>query len=216
MADPIVAAPAADTSVTPAAPPATPVSTTEPTFLQDRLERAKKTVLKELGIKVKKGEDPQAKLDEYKADLDSKKVERKELRDKIAAHEASIEKLSASQAAVQVFAEVEFNLLTPAQQAIVKTAAGDDAGERLKAIAMLKATAPATAPVIAEAPPAAPPAEAPPIPPPAQTAPPAAAPAPTSSQPSDVRAEHARLKETHPLLAAAYLLANRFEYYKQK
>ncbi len=206
----------AEGTVAPAAAPAKVIAeagtvlapgTAEPEFLKDRLDRERRSILKDLGIKLKRGEDPQERLDEYKTELESDRTENKTLKKKVADHEATIGELAASKAAVKVFADTEFAALNEAQKAIVIASAGDDPNERLKTIAIMKAVAPPVAAV------ATTPA---PIPAPAQTAPTAAAPAPASSQVVDVRAEHERLQTTNPLLAAAYLLQNKQSYYPKQ
>ncbi len=189
----------------------------EPEFLKDRLDRERRSILKDLGIKLKRGEDPNERLEEYRTELEADKTSNKDLKTKVATHEATIERLSAAEAAVKVFAQVEFDALSPALQAIVKAAAGDNPNERLKTMAIMKATSgpPAATTTQVAAGAVTSQAAKPAIPAPAQTAPAAGSPPPASSQAVDVRAEHARLQASNPLLAAAYLLQHRAEYYKQ-
>lgn len=202
-------APAPQAAAAPAAPPAT----TEPTFIAERVERAKRAQLKELGIKVKKGEDPAAKIAEFKASKEERKAQRAAQAAKISEHEATIEKLSGAAAAVKVYSDVEFNLLAPEQQAVVTQAAGDNPDERLRVIAIMKAS---QAQAAKEAGKGGNAKEAP-IAAPAQTSPATAAPEVASATPVNVKAEYSRLAKTNPYLAAAYLLQpqNRHEFYQQ-
>ncbi len=199
--------------VTPVVAPAKVVAkveetTTEPEFLKDRLDRERRSILKDLGIKLKRGEDPQERLEEYREQLDSDRTQNKTLKKQVETHEATITELSASKAAVKVFADTEFSLLNDAQKAIVVAAAGDDPNERLKTIAIMKAMTP---PVVAPATVVAP------IPAPANTAPAQGAPVPgTTPQTVNVREEYARLQQSNPLSAAAYLLQNQRAFYTQK
>lgn len=191
------------------APPAAKEGENEPMFLKDRLDRERRAILKDLGIKLKRGEDPQERIEAYAQELETDRTASKALRDKIADYENKLSQLAASTAAVKVFADTEFAALTDAQKAIVIASAGDDPNERLKTIAIMKAMKPEPA-VTPEAP-------KPPIPAPAQTAPAVGGPTPGAApgQVVDVKTEHARLKESNPLVAASYLLANLSTFTKQ-
>ncbi len=214
MTDEVVKPPSTEPILeTPATKP--PVAKTEtapaePEFLRDRLDRERRSVLKDLGIKLKRDEDPSERIAQFQNELTSDREENKTLKQKLAANETQMAELASSKAAVKVFAEMEFNSLTEAQQKIVIASAGDDPNERLKTIAIMKASGGAPAPTATQ------PATPAPIPAPAQTAPGTPAPAPTSSTVPDVRAEHARLQQSNPLEAAAYLLQNRHAFYQQK
>jgi hypothetical protein len=184
--------------------------TPEPEFLKDRLDRERRSILKDLGIKLKRGEDPQERIEAYATELESDRAANKDLKKKVETHEATILELAGSKAAVKVFADTEFAALNDAQKAIVIASAGDDPNERLKTIAIMKAMGASVAPATSTPVPAATP-----IPAPAQTAPGQTAPVPTPSQVVDVRAEHTRLQQTNPLQAAAYLLANQHAFYQK-
>lgn len=173
--------------------------------MKERLDRERRAVLKDLGIKVKKDEDPASKIEEYKASKEERRKQREAQAKELDEAKKSLERLSASEVAVKIYADAEFAALSAEQQAIVTTAAGDNHAERLRTIAIMKASAPKDAP---KAPPA-------PIPAPAQTAPTSApAPAATPSTPVDVKAEYQRLQGVNPYLAAGFLLANQGEYLK--
>lgn len=186
-----------------AAPAQMPAVAT-PEFVGIRVDRAKKAVLKELGVKVKKSDDPNAKLAEFKTGLEAEKGKRKEMKAKIEEQAATIARLSQSEAAVKVFADMEFSALTPAQQDMVKTLAGEDPNERIKVISQMKALQPTAVPVAA-------PVTAAPIPTPAQTAPANGSPEAATSSIVDPKTEYARLAADPrtSLVAAAYLLQNR-------
>jgi hypothetical protein len=199
--------------VTPAAPtPAAPAAaaTPESPFSKERLERTRRATLKEVGIKVKKGEDPTAKITEFKASKEERKAQRAADTAKITDLESKVAKLSGTEEAVKVYAELEFKSLTEAQQGIVTAAAGDDPSERLRVISIMKASAPAPAAAAETVKPADKP-----IPAPANTTVAGTAPPVATSTPTDVRAEYSRIAKTNPLAAAGYLLANREAYYQQ-
>lgn len=164
-----------------AAPPA-PAPGEPPPYLNDRLERERRSVLKQLGIKAPKGIPSAKAIEEAKAKIDGGKSQRKELRAAKDAAEAKAVELETKVAALKTFADMEIAALTPEQQTKVKSVAGDDPAEQLKVLALLK---PSFAPQPAalakdDAAAAAPPAQKQPAPAPATTAP-AAAPPPTTT-----------------------------------
>ncbi len=193
----------------PAAVAETP--STEPEFLKDRLDRERRSILKDLGIKLKRDEDPAERIEEYKTQLESDRTENKTLKKTVAAHEVTIGELAASKAAVKVFADTEFNALSEPQKAIVIASAGDDPNERLKTIAIMKAMTPSLATTTATTV-----AAVKPITVPANTAPGQTAPEVATSQVVDVKAEYSRLQQVNPLSAAAFLLQNQHAFYQQK
>jgi pyruvate dehydrogenase E2 component (dihydrolipoamide acetyltransferase) len=187
VAAPAAAAPVAQPAVVaPPAPAATspvPSVQNDPPYLADRLERDRKSVLKQLGIKIEKGIPAQTQIDNAAKKLEDTKQSRKDERKAKEKAEAKVVELEARVSAIKTFADITLAGLTTEQQAQVKAAAGDDPAEQLKIVALLQ-------PSFAKAP-AAPPAATPPAvdakppiptqapaPAPAGTAPPAG-PAPT-------------------------------------
>lgn len=133
---PAVAAPVA---VTPPAVSSAPVQG-EPTFLQDRLERERRSVLKQLGLNPEKGIPAQTAITEAAAKLAETRKGRKEERKAREAAEAEVSQLKTKVAAIKTFADITLAGLTPEQQAQVKAAAGDDPSEQLKIVALLQPT----------------------------------------------------------------------------
>lgn len=198
-------APAAtSTSAQPAAPPApvaapsAPASNEDPHWLKPRLEQAKASVLRELGVDdveaAKKAlADAKAKADaektaaekaaEYKAKLDTEAAEKARLAATVAEHAARM-----------------LMGLTAEQQKAVKDIAGDDAAAQLRAIGALQPTwAAQRATQAAEAAAAAPAAVAP-----ATTSPAPSAPNGAVTSPPDHRAIYVELRRSNPFAAAAY------------
>jgi hypothetical protein len=163
-------APAAATPPAAAPTSATPVQA-EPTFLQDRLERERRSVLKQLGLNPEKGIPSQKAIDDAAAALAEGKKGRKAERKAKEAAEAEVAQLKTKVAAIKTFADITMAGLTPEQQAQVKAAAGDDPSEQLKIVALLQPTFTKAASTKET-----PPVQAAPVP--AGTAPPAG-PAPT-------------------------------------
>lgn len=198
-------APAApSTSAQPAAPPApaaaasAPASNEDPHWLKPRLEQAKASVLRELGVDdveaAKKAlAEAKAKADaektaaekaaEYKTKLDTESAEKARLAATVAEHAARM-----------------LMGLTAEQQKAVKDIAGDDAAAQLRAIGALQPTWSAQrATQAAEAAAAAPAAVAP-----ATTSPAPSAPNGAVTSPPDHRAIYVELRRSNPFAAAAY------------
>lgn len=195
------AAAAAPAQAAPAAKvePTKPASgTDEPHWLKPRLEQAKASVLRELGVDdveaAKKAlADAKAKADaektaaekaaEYKAKLDTEAAEKARLAATVAEHAARM-----------------LMGLTAEQQKAVKDIAGDDAAAQLRAIGALQPTwAAQRATQAAEAAAAAPAAVAP-----ATTSPAPSAPNGAVTSPPDHRAIYVELRRSNPFAAAAY------------
>jgi hypothetical protein len=199
VADTSVPSTTPTTTATPApaaAPAAAPAQAApaEPSFIADRIARARIAALKELGLKVdKKSPDPIA---EAKAKLESRKAERKELKAALASKDAQLAEATTAIATVKVYAEAQMAAMPEAQREAIRKVAGDDPAKQLSTISMLQLTG--ALPAFAQAPPAPPT--------PATTAPTGGAPAPSNAQGEDVRATYAQLKQTNPMAAAQYAL----------
>lgn len=169
----------------------------KPSWLDARLERERKAVLKELGLDSL--EDAKKAVAAARADEEAKKSTAQ----KAAELEASLKSTKAEKdqlaEALSIYAKSQLSALTEAQRSAVAAVAGDDPAKQLKTIEALRptwASVTAAAPVIAEKP--------------KDTAPAPAAPKSegTASSPPDSKAIHAELKKTNPVLAARFALAN--------
>lgn len=212
-------APAAPPAQNPpaAAPPAQPADTMTLTTAQlnERLERAKSTVLKDLGVsdldKAKAAIAAAAKAEE-----DAKSAAQK-LGETAATVKSLNDELERHKAVTRDHASRQLAVLTMEQQAAVKALAGEDPAMQLRAIDTLRPTW-SVAPVVAQPQPAAPPSAAPAPAPPATTAPPAAAapPAAGPSSPPDHKSEYKALQKTNPVAAAHYLQAHAKQIYPEQ
>lgn len=195
----------APTSI-PSTPVVTATTTTdaapdkEPSWLAARLERERTATLKAVGFD--SADDAKASKEELKKRRDAEKSETERLKSENVELAAKAKRVDELAAVVDANAKAELASLTESQRAGVLSIAGDDAGLQLKAIAAMRptwATAPATAttkPVAA----------------PATTAPVNAAPSPANATASPSHlATWERLKETNPVQAAHYLVANQHE-----
>lgn len=189
------AAPAATTPQTtttttapaPKAPVQTPVE--EPTFIGARIDRARREIAKELGVKVKKGEDIGAKIAEKRQKDEDRKARLKAAEEKAAAEEA---KAASANAALKVYADAAIAGMTDAEKAILKTIGGDAPTPEkvLEVAAMLKVAAPAKAEKTETAP-----AGEKPLVAPATTGTPQGAPPPTApSAPAPVKEQIKQLR----------------------
>lgn len=217
MSDPVpgatdTSAPITPPAVVPAvvAPAAAVVApaTQDPAWLPERLERAKRDVLKELGAE--NVDDVKKALTDFKARQDAEKTEAQKNGEKF----AELDRVKARAALLEETAKSrvarEFTTLTDSQKAAVLAIAGDDPAQQLKAIDVLSPTwvtppAPSTTTTTTE--PAKTPAVA------ATTAPPRAAPADTTQANLSPKEQYARLKQTNPVAAAAYLNQHAKEIY---
>lgn len=153
-----------------------------PDEAQRRMARAGRKALKLVGIDVPKGADMVAFSEQYKAGLESKKIERKEFKARAEKAESEIKRYAE---AMSAYATAEMTQLAPEHQALIKAHAGEDPSLQVaqihawKAAGFLKSVAPASA-----APSAAPAAPAP-IPPPANSAAPQPGPVPLTPPTTD-------------------------------
>lgn len=196
--------------VPPAVPPVTPppaplvanVHTLTDAQLSDRLDRAKATALRELGI-----EDPakaKAAIEAAKKAEDDAKTAAQKLGETSKTLETEKARADRLEAVVKERATAELGALTAEQQAAVRVIAPDaDPAAQLRAITALAPTwkTSVPAPVV---PPVVPPV-APPVTPPSGTAPPPVAPVQTPTSQPDHKAEYATLKAKNPQAAALYL-----------
>ncbi len=180
----------------PAPPAPTPAPTpAEPAYLSDRLKRAQRTVLKELGFKVKKDADISAAIVEAKSKLSTSSERRRELDTKLSALETEVTSLKERDTAWSAFVATTLGELTPEQKTLVASLAGNDPAKQISTLAHLRSSGLLTKPVVAAPPvPAtAAPAAAPAIPDaPANTLPPVS-PTPTQGDNIDYTAEYKRL-----------------------
>jgi len=152
-------------------------------------------VLRQLGVECGPGEDPVAKLTQFR-----------EQQAHVQQRAAAAEKLSSSLAG---YAASEMAKLSPERQAAVRSVAGDNPGSQLDVIRAFLPTwlsAPAAAPAAPAAAPAAPaaaPAAPPPQPP--STALPPQAPPPATPTKVDHLATYERLLKQNPMHAGLYM-----------
>jgi len=190
----------APAAAAPAAPQGEPSE--KPSWLDARLERERRAVLKDLGIE--SVDDAKKSL----AELHAKREAEKSAAQKAAELEASLkaEKAKGDEMAkaIGAFAKAKMAGLTDAQRAAVTAVAGEDATKQLATIEALAPTwaAPAASAATAPAAPAAPAR-------PADTAPAPSAPSDgVGASPPDPKAVYAELKKTNPVIAARYAIAN--------
>lgn len=212
MSDPnVTATPAAPTvTIDPskppvaAAPPAAPSAPAgepneKPSWLDARLDRERRSLLKELGIE--NVDDGKKAIADLKAKQDAEKTSAQkaaELAESLKSTKAQNEELSK---ALGTYAKSKLASLTESQRAAVVALAGEDAAKQIDAIEKLSPTwAPSPAPA---------PAAPAPAPKPADTAPAPSAPKDgPSTSPPDPKAVYAELKKTNPVIAARYAAAH--------
>jgi hypothetical protein len=182
-----VMTPAAPAVVAPA-PSTAPAS--DPSFLKTRLERERRKaaneVLSALGIKVRKGEDPETKLKEAKAKLDERKEERKGMKSRIAELEAQASQSGFDTGSLKTYADAALTELDEKTRAAIQASAGTSPQRTLEMIAAFKRVG--IVPVVA--------APSGPATPPATTTPPGTPPAPAALGTSDMRAQYKTLKSS--------------------
>lgn len=194
-----VTPPAAATTASAASAASQPETLTLTTAqLNERLERSRATILKDLGV---------ADIDKAKAAIAAAaKAEQdaKSIADRLADESKQRAKFENEaerhRKVVTEFAARQMIGLTAEQQEAVKAIAGDDAAAQLHAITALaptwsKTSAAATTTEPAKA-----------VTPPNGTAPQPSAPAPTNISPTDHKAVHAALAKTNPFAAAQYAI----------
>jgi len=170
--------PAAPTPAAPAAAPAQ-ADDKEPHWLSGRLDRAKKELLKELGVEDVK--DAKAALAAFKADQEAKKSDLQKAQERAASLETAAKERDLYKTHVEASSKASLAALTEAQRAAVTRLAGDDPLRIADAIDVLRPTWAAAAPAGTTGAPA-PVAPPPPAPAPANTAPPAGAPPPATQR----------------------------------
>lgn len=184
------------------AQPATLEPDKEPQWLGARLDRERRSVLKQLGVE--NVDDAKAAIAELRKRQDAEKSETDKLRaelaesQKVAARAATLESVIASQAQVAIAS------LTESQREAVIKLAGDDAPKQLSAIEALKPTwAVSASSVDTTAQTQAQPKQAP-----LSTSAATPAPSPSASETENHKATYERLLKQDPQRAAAYRLAN--------
>lgn len=170
--------------------------------LSERLERERRTLLKELGSE--NVDDVKAALAAFKAKQDADKTEAQRNGEKLAELERVKIELADVRATNKARAEREMALLDADQRAAVIGIAGDDTNTQLKIIDKLAPTW-AKATTTTQATPVAATA--------ATTAPPRSAPSDTTTAVLSPKEEYARLKATNPILAGHYLTQHAKEIY---
>lgn len=195
---PAPVAPAA--AAPPAAQPTKTSSDSEkPHWLDARLERERKAVLRDLGVD--DVEAAKAALAELAAKREGEKSAAQRAAELDAALKAERESAGAMRDALTAFASGAMSALTEAQRAAVTAVAGDDPAKQVRTIEAMRPTWAASA----QAPPL--PAAAPPAP--ADTAPARSAPSDSGSvSPPDTRAVYEELRKTNPIIAARFAQAN--------
>lgn len=170
----------------------------KPHWLDARLERERKAVLRDLGVE--DVEAAKAALAELAAKREGEKSAAQRAAELDAALKAERETVGAMRDALNAFASGAMAALSEAQRAAVTAVAGDDPAKQVRTIEAMRPTWAASA--------AAPEAPAPPSPP-ADTAPARGAPSDGGGvSPPDTRAVYDELRKTNPIIAARYAQAN--------
>lgn len=175
----------------------TPAVKTDPLFLSDRLERERRSVLKQLGVKAPKNVPAASAIAQAKENIQGQKERRRAAERENEELKTKVADLESRGGVLKTFAELEMQSLDDKTREIVKSLAGDDHAEQLRQIAAIRVigkgqaptqAAPATtAPVTTPTPPATSPAPA------STAAPPAPAPATTQVAPP-VAERYAQIK----------------------
>lgn len=169
----------------------------KPSWLDARLERERRSLLKELGID--SVESARKDFDELKAAREAKKTDAQKAAETETSLKAATARLDEMQRALVGHAKDELSKLTEPQRNAVVAVAGDDPAKQLSTITALRSTWTSAA-----ATPAAPVAQTP-----KDTAPLPSAPKEGGKEsPPDSKAVYAELKKTNPVLAARYAFAN--------
>lgn len=170
----------------------------EPSWLNERLERERRTLLKKVGFE--SVEEAQASAAELKAKRESEKTASDKAAEATLRASAAESSTAALREAVSEFASRQMVGLTAEQKAAVTTIAGEDPALQLKAIAALTPTWAAAIAPAATTPAAS--AKA------VDTAPAANAPAPITTSETNHKAQYESLRKSNPFAAAAYGLAH--------
>lgn len=203
--------PASPAQAAPAAAPtaSTPEAEKDPNWLPARLERERRSLLKQLGV-----EDvgsAQAALDELKKRRDAEKTETDRLRGQLAELESKAKRAAELETVIAARADVELKSLTDAQREAVMKLAGEDPSRLLSAIDALRPTWATQAPAPVAAPPQT---QAKPAP--ISTSPAGRGPSPEASEAEDVNATYARLAKTDPQQAAAFRLRHFSQFFAKQ
>lgn len=188
----------------------------EPEWLPQRLERAKASAQSDLlrSLGVQSVDDAKALVEAARKLENERKTEAERFAEKLAALEPRAKQAEDYARKLGAYADAELSKLSEAQRAAVLGIVGDDKTRVLDTIEVLR-------PTWAVAPPVAPqqqaPAQvaAPQRPPPASTSGATVHPSGAiSPQQVDHRAEYERIKATHPVAAALYLVEHSTEIYR--
>lgn len=168
----------------------------KPSWLDARLDRERRSLLKELGIESL--DAAKKDFEELKAAREAKKTDAQKAAETETSLKAANARLDEMNRALAGHAKDELSKLSEAQRNAVVAVAGEDPARQLSTITALRST------WTSAAAPAAP----------ADTGPKDTAPAPSmpkdggNAPPPDVKAVYAELKKTNPVLAARYAFAN--------
>jgi hypothetical protein len=187
-----------DPSASVPAPASVPAQVPEekPSWLDARLERERKSVLKELGLESL--DDGKKAIAALKAEEEAKKSAAQRAAELEASLKTTKAEKDAMAEALGAHAKSQMSALTEAQRNAVAVVAGDDPAKQLKTIEALKSTWTSAAAPAASA-----------APPPRDTAPAPSAPKDGgTSAPPDPKAIHAELQKSNPILAARFAMAN--------
>lgn len=197
------ATPAVEQTATPTAP-ATPAvdETKDPNWLSARLERERRSLLKQLGVE--NVDDAKAALEDLKKRRDSEKTETELLRTKLAEVEKQAARAVALDEVIAIKAKSEMAALTPEQREAVESIAGDDSALQLHSIEVLRATWKSA------------PAAEKPLPAPANTTASTASPSTTPAAVPDIVATYNELLKRNPMRAAHFYLQHVEEITKAK
>lgn len=204
---PAAAAPATSAAPQPAAanqPAEQPIMSTE--ALNERLERERRKLLKDLGVE--NVDDVKTALAELKAKREAAKTEGEKTAEKLAELAREKARADSLHETVAKRAAAEMKSLSDEQRAAVVEIAGDDVAAQLRAITALTPTwAAKPAAAQAQTQTAAPAST------PATTAPPRSAPSDSTQTQSSPKETYLRLKKTNPVMAAEFLTQHAREIY---
>jgi hypothetical protein len=177
------ATPAAAAAAAATAPASTVVK--DPPYMSDRLERERRSVLKQLGVKAPKDIPAASAIQEAKKNIQGQKERRRAAEKDANESKAKLADLESKVGVIKTYADLEMQSLDDKTRDIVKALAGEDPAEQLRQIGAMRALGKATqaataAPATADKPKDTPAAVAT-NPAPANTAPPGA-PAPSTTQ----------------------------------
>lgn len=171
----------------------------DPNWLPARLERERRSMLKDLGVE--KVDDAKAAIAELRKIRDAEKTETERLRSELAAASEKAKRSDYLEGVLALKAKSELATLTDAQREAVLGIAPEDSGAQLKAIETLRPTwSQQVAAMVAPKAPAA------------NTAPVAKAPQATAPEAENVLNTYERLRKLDPFAAANFRLANRERY----